>query len=120
MIRNCTKVTLPRSTACASARGSSSPGLCDLAVAAESATFSIPEGIVGIADPTWPNVLFTKTLHTSPRLHGTHRGNGYRRRTHLLGYGIVQPGSPPTVSLRLEATNELAAAVRNTTPTSSP
>jgi enoyl-CoA hydratase/carnithine racemase len=113
VLRSCTKVTIAAVNGVCFGAGLIITGLCDLAVAAESATFSIPEGIVGIADPYVANALFTK-ISTRQLAYMALTGERISA-SDALQYGMVNrlAGDDQLV----EATNALAAAVRQTTPT---
>jgi enoyl-CoA hydratase/carnithine racemase len=113
VLRSCTKVTIAAVNGVCFGAGLIITGYCDLAVAAEQATFSIPEGIVGIADPYVCNALFSKI---STRQLSYMALTGERiSATDALQYGIVNRVAPS--DQLVDATNELVAAVRRTTPT---
>jgi enoyl-CoA hydratase/carnithine racemase len=112
-IRNCTKVTIAAVNGVCFGAGLIITGLCDLAVASERATFSIPEGLVGIADPYVCNALFTR-ISTRQLSYMALTGEPISA-AEALQYGIVnRVGADDQL---VDMTNELAAAVRKTTPT---
>lgn len=113
VIRSCRKVTIAAVNGVCFGAGLIITGLCDLAVADERATFSIPEGIVGIADPYVAASLFTKI--STRQLAYMALTAARIPAVEALRYGMVNrvAGEGELV----DATNELAAAVRRTTPT---
>ena len=113
VIRNCTKVTIAAVNGVCFGAGLIITGLCDLAVAAESATFSIPEGIVGIADPYVANALFTK-ISTRQLAYLALTGERISA-SEALQYGMINRLAAE--GELVDAANDLAAAVRKTTQT---
>ena len=63
-IRDCTKVTIAAVNGLCLGAGMIIAASCDLVVAAEGASFSLPEGRVGIADPFAPAALLARFPRT--------------------------------------------------------
>ena len=112
-IRDCDKVTIAAINGYCFGSGIVISGLCDLVVASEDATFSVPEGLVGIADPLVPTALFTKIPTTQLKFLALTAERISAEEASRLGLVTRVAG---TAGLE-QSVQEIVDAVRRTTPT---
>ena len=115
-VRDCTKVTIAAVNGLCLGAGLIIAALCDLIVASANASFGIPEGRVGVADPFAPVALFTKIPTTQLKLLALTGASISAQQAREIGLvtQVVEGESEPAL---VAAVDDLIAAIRRTTPT---
>ncbi len=115
-IRDCTKVTIAAVNGMCLGAGMVIAASCDLVIAVDGASFSLPEGRVGIADPFAPAALYGKISANYLKYLALTGESISAQQAHDIGLVtlvVVEDDGNTLVA----ATAELIKAVRRTTPT---
>ena len=115
-IRDCTKVTIAAVNGLCLGAGMIIVASCDLVLAVEGASFSLPEGRVGIADPFGPAALFSK-IPTNQLKYLALTGESISAQQACVMGLVTQVVEGEDDDALVTATKTLIRAVRRTTPT---
>jgi enoyl-CoA hydratase/carnithine racemase len=115
-IRDSTKVTIAAVNGLCLGAGMIIAASCDLVLASEGASFSLPEGRVGIADPFAPAALFSKIPTNQLKYLALTGESISARQAHAMGL-VTQVVNGDDGEALLNATETLIDALRRTTPT---